>query len=319
MTTSLPALTLITTGGTIAGAAADSRQTRQYQAGVFNAEHLLHSLPPLETLADIRVVSPYSIDSKDITPAHWLTLHQCVQQALNTAETDGVVITHGTDTLEETAILLHLTLPAVKPVVITGAMRPPTALSADGPANLYQALQVAADPRSARRGVIVCFNGTLFSADNIIKHNSHTLSAFTAHNAVAMGTSDPVHFYGEATIQEKPLYPLPAKAEDFAEVPCIYAAAGSSPSLLLAAAAAGAAGIVLILPGNGSLPLSWISAVRQVCDQGIPVIRCSRCAQGEVSDREFDAQAGCVSARTLSPAAARIHLMLRLSQQKNST
>jgi L-asparaginase len=140
----LPRIAVLATGGTIAGAAADATNTSGYQAGVVGVDRLLAVVPALSTVARIAPEQIASVDSKDMAMPLWTTLAQRINMLLASSEIDGVVITHGTDTLEETAYLLHLTIKSAKPVVLTAAMRPASALSADGPLNLLNAVTVAA-------------------------------------------------------------------------------------------------------------------------------------------------------------------------------
>src|SRR4051794_10783466 len=171
----LPRIAVLATGGTIAGAAPDATNTSGYQAGVVGVEQLLSVVPALSTVARIAPEQIASIDSKDMAMPLWTTLAQRINTLLAADDIDGVVITHGTDTLEETAYLLHLTVKSDKPVVLTAAMRPASALSADGPLNLLNAVTVAANPAARGQGVLVAFNNRIHSARDVVKTSTYAV------------------------------------------------------------------------------------------------------------------------------------------------
>lgn len=306
-----PTLALITTGGTIAGTAASATDTTAYTAASLPATALLAAVPDIAAHAALRIESPFDIDSKDITSAHWLALAQRAQALLDDPAIDGLVITHGTDTLEESAQLLDRCLDTRKPVVLTGAMRPATALSADGPMNLYDAIRAAAHYDSAGRGVMVCFNRSLFAARDLRKLHTSALEAFGGGSRGRIGQTDPLMYFAPPDPPAASL-PLPPPGATLPRTEVLYVAADSTPDLLELAVAAGCRGVVLALPGNGSLPATWEPAVARVVAQGIPVVRASRCAAGRVSPHPVDGRLGCTPAGELSAAAARILLSLQL-------
>lgn len=310
--TKLPTIALLATGGTIAGAATATTDTTGYVAAALGADALLAAVPAIATVAHIRARQVYSIDSKDIGGAHWLTLARAAQEALDDAAVAGVVITHGTDTLEETALFLDRTLDCRhKPVVLTGAMRPATALSADGPMNLYDAVCAAAHPDSAGRGVLVCFNRLLLRGATVQKQHTSSLDAFGGGEAGPAGHTGPVRYHAPPTQRPKP-QALPVDAASLPRVDILQVGAGMSADLLEYAAHNGARGVILALPGNGSLPEPWHAPVARAVAAGVRVVRASRCGHGNVSAHEIDQQCGCTAAGPLSPAAARIALMLDL-------
>jgi len=184
---SLPRIALLATGGTIAGQAGDASKTAGYKAGVVGVDKLLDAVPALTQVAQIHAEQVASIDSKDMSTALWLTLAARVNALLEEDDIDGVVITHGTDTLEETAYLLHLTVKSEKPVVLTAAMRPSTALSADGPLNLLNAVTVAAHDGAAGQGVLVAFNNQIHSARDVTKTSTYAVDAFRTPEFGALG------------------------------------------------------------------------------------------------------------------------------------
>lgn len=310
--TPLPSVTLIATGGTIAGAAASDTDTTTYTAGALPVATLLEAVPQLASIATLQVEQPFSIDSKDADERCWLTLRRRAAEALARQETDGLVILHGTDTLEETAYFLARTLdPCGKAVVLTGAMRPATALSADGPMNLLDAVSVAADPGACGKGVLVCFDRKLYDARSLRKRHTSALDAFDGGECGPCGHLAPLRFE-RCSEPARPLAAVPDDASGLPRVEVLYVAAGSRPDLLTCAIQAGARGLVLALPGNGSLPDVWHPAVRAATASGVPVVRASRCASGRVSPHPVDARTGTRPCGACSPAAARIELMLEL-------
>ncbi|THF60251.1 asparaginase, partial [Pseudothauera rhizosphaerae] len=186
-----PLIALVATGGTIAGAAASATDTTGYTAGSLTAADLLDAVPQLGTVAELRAEQLFNLDSKDMGPTHWLALTRRVQALLDDPAIDGVVITHGTDTLEETAFFLHLALHGDKPVVLTAAMRPATALSADGPMNLWEAVGVAASTEFRGPGVLIAFAGEVFSAEDFAKGHTVRPAAFAARHAGPLGLASP--------------------------------------------------------------------------------------------------------------------------------
>jgi L-asparaginase len=265
---------LIATGGTIAGTAADPTDTRDYTIGALTAEALVASVPPLQDLAEISVEQLCNIDSKDMTPTHWLGLARATQAALARDDVAGVVITHGTDTMEESAFFLDLVLAPGKPVVFTGAMRPATALSADGPMNILDAVTVALSPEARGLGVVVVMHGRVHAARDVVKGHPHALDAFTSGEAGALGSVPPLRISrlpsrGAAPIDVSSIVELP-------RVDLILVGAGSSPDLLDASLVAGARGVVLALPGNASLPAAWETAAQAAMAAGLSVLRSAR-------------------------------------------
>ena len=184
---SLPQVALLATGGTIAGVAASPLEQIDYAAGVLGVERMLESLPGIEGVARIVRRQCANLPSENCTPEHWALLAQGCALALQDPETCGAVLTHGTDTLEESAFYLYLTLPPEKPVVLTGAMRPATSLSADGPINIRDAVAVAASPAACGRGALLVMNGRILSARTAIKIATVDVEAFAAPESGGLG------------------------------------------------------------------------------------------------------------------------------------
>lgn len=312
---SRPTIALVATGGTIAGRSASAVDTSGYVAGSIPAVELLDAVPQITAIAHIRTEQLCNIDSKDMTPEIWLRLAHRTRALLADPQIDGVVITHGTDTMEETATFLDLVHDSAKPVVLTGSMRPATALAADGPMNLFDAVATATDPGSKARGVMLVFAESIFPGRGLRKSHSSRLDAFSAVGAPLGRTRPRVHYYHPAGARSDPA-PLPPPDTRLPRVDIVYVAAGSAPALAEAAVADGARGLVLALPGNGSVPDAWIDTITRMVASGVPVVRASRCGEGTVSARALDRQAGSWPAGMLSPAAARVALMLGLSAQR---
>ena len=173
-----PHVVILATGGTIAGSAADDTATTGYQAGALGIDVLVAAVPEVRDFAQITGEQLASLDSKDMSDEVWLKLSRRVNELLAKEDVDGIVITHGTDTLEETAYFLNLTVQSKKPVVLTGAMRPATAISADGPMNLLNAVRLAANPQAFDRGVLVCLNDQIDSARHVTKTHTTSLDTF---------------------------------------------------------------------------------------------------------------------------------------------
>lgn len=308
-----PTIALLATGGTIAGSAAAATDTTGYVAAAVGAETLLAAVPEITSIAEVVPRQVYSIDSKDITTAHWLTLARATRDALDDPAVAGVVITHGTDTLEETALFLDRTLRCgTKPVVLTGAMRPASALSADGPMNLYDAVCAAAHPDSGGRGVLVCFNRALFHGASVRKLHTSSLDAFGACEGGPVGHTNPIRYHAAPPAQGRNPLPIPTGPDALPRVDILFIGAGMSAAPLDHAVQDGARGVILALPGNGSLPEPWHAAVTRAVAVGVPVVRASRCGNGGVSPHAVDQQCGSSPAGPLSPAAARVALMLDL-------
>ena len=282
-----PTIVLIATGGTIAGAAPSATDTTGYAAGALHADTLLAAVPALGEVAHIRAEQPFSLDSRDLGPAHWLAIARRVRSVLDEPQVAGVVITHGTDTLEETACFVDATLASRKPVVMTGAMRPATALSTDGPMNLYHALCVAVHPDSAARGVLVVFGESILAADGVRKAHTRRLEAFAAGHGGCVGQTAPLRFFAPPPVRAAPLA-LPDAADRLPRVDVLWVGAGSPPAALEQAVARAVAG-------------------------GVPVVRATRAGAGAVTPVADDAELGTLAAGDRAPAAVRVVMMIALA------
>ncbi|WP_322009183.1 asparaginase [Paraburkholderia sp. J12] len=313
----LPRIAVLATGGTIAGAAPDAANTAGYQAGVIGVAQLLAAVPGLGAIADIQAEQVASIDSKDMALALWTTLAQRVNALLAQGDIDGVVITHGTDTLEETAYLLHLAVKSAKPVVMTAAMRPASALSADGPLNLLNAVTVAGSPAAAGQGVLVAFNNRIHCARDVVKVSTYAVDAFQSPEIGALGWVQD----GRVEFQRRALRPHTvatpfAAVESWPQVEIVTSYAGVSRTAVDALVAAGVRGIVVAGTGNGSIHATLQQALVEAAAKGVAVVRASRVGSGHVmhNGAANDDGLGFVSAGTLNPYKARVLLALALAQ-----
>ena len=312
----LPRIAVLATGGTIAGAAADATNTSGYQAGVVGVEQLLAVVPALSTVARIAPEQIASVDSKDMALPLWTTLAQRINTLLANDDIHGVVVTHGTDTLEETAYLLHLTVKSDKPVVLTAAMRPASALSADGPLNLLNAVTVAAHAASRGQGVLVAFNNRIHSARDVVKTSTYAVDAFHSPEIGALGWVQD----GRVEFQRSVVRPHTLATEfvigaKWPHVEIVVSYAGVSRIAVDALVTAGVRGIVVAGTGNGSIHSSVQQALADAASQGVAVVRASRVGSGHVmrNGAAADDALGFVSAGSLNPYKARVLLMLALA------
>lgn len=298
-------IAILATGGTIAGSAKDSLAT-EYKAGILSVDELLSALPQIAQLADIYAEQIANIDSCDITNEIWLRLARRASALLN--EVDGIVITHGTDTMEESAYFLHLVLPARKPIVLTGAMRPANALSSDGLKNLYNAVLVAINTRSL--GVLVAMNDRIFSARDVQKTHTLNIDAFSG-GEMGYIVGGEVVFYHPQNLAQSGAFSQ--NLDNLPKVDILYSYA--SDGLSIAARAlfeSGTRGIVIAGSGAGSIPSAQKIVLKELMARGLKVVVSSRVKCGFVMLDSADREAGFISAGDLSPQKARILLMLAL-------
>ncbi|WP_250513001.1 asparaginase [Caballeronia sp. INDeC2] len=315
-TSSLPRIAVLATGGTIAGSAGDASKTAGYKAGVVGVDKLLDAVPALGSVARIHAEQIASIDSKDMSVALWTALASRINELLAQDDIDGVVVTHGTDTLEETAYLLHLTVKHAKPVVLTAAMRPSTALSADGPLNLLNAVTVAASKDAAGKGVLVAFNNQIHSARDVTKTSTYAVDAFRSPEIGVLGFVQD----GRVEFQRTVVRPHTVSSEfsvtdEWPMVEIVASYAGVSRVTVDALVAAGVRGIVVAGTGNGSMHAAFTQALVDAVKQGVAMVRASRVGSGHVmrNGAANDDALGSVSAGTLNPYKARVLLMLALA------
>src|SRR5215831_12313003 len=249
----LPNVVILATGGTIAGAAATGTQAG-YTSGAVGIDTMINGVPGITKLANIRGEQISNVGSQDMSFDILLKLAKRINELAKTDAVDGIVITHGTDTMEETAYFLNLTVKSDKPVVMVGSMRPSTAVSADGPLNLYDAVAVAADPQSKGRGVLVVMNDQIQGAHSLTKTSTTAVQTFQSPLRGLVGVSA----YGKNDFYNNPSWKHTTASEfdisnvtKLPRVDIIYADADMAPDLIDASVSAGAKGIVIAGVGNG--------------------------------------------------------------------
>jgi len=312
-------IAVVATGGTIAGTGQQGK-TVAYRAGEMSVDEIIRTIPMIQDVAHIQEYQLMNVDSNEMGPQQWIVLANTINDLLKDKKIDGVVVTHGTDTLDETAYFLTLTLHTSKPVVITGAMRPATATSADGPYNLYQAVCLAASDEAIHHGVMGLFSNTIFSGRDIQKVNNYKLDAFDQKSFGCLGymQDEKVYFFSRtfkvhtlaSCFSKSPLTTLP-------KVAIAYFYAGASSSILYDLSKEHQ-GIVIAGSGNGNYSQDWLKAINDLSNQGIVFVRASRVSNGIVfDDNIFDPLHNCIPANTLTAQKARVLLMLSLSKTHN--
>lgn len=316
----LPRIRVLATGGTIAGAQTEGE--RGYRAAAFSAEALIAAVPQLRELARVEVEQVAAIGSQDMDETTWRRLATRTQAALDAPEIAGAVITHGTDTMEETAFFLNLVVHSDKPVVLVGAMRPATSISADGPMNLYNAVAVAAHAAMRGRGVLVVANDEIHFAREVAKTNTTQVGTFRAtHRGLAgLVNAGRLHLYAPPVRRHTRTSEFSlGESGALPRVDIVYAHAGMGRELIDAAVRAGARGLVLAGVGDGNLGAVALTAAAEAARAGVVVVRSSRTGGGVVERNiEVDDDAlGFVAADELNPQKARVLLMLGLTRTRD--
>lgn len=312
----LPNIVVLATGGTIAGAAASDVQAG-YTSGQVGVEQLLAAVPQTKKLAMLRGEQISNIGSQDMNDEVWLKLATRINELTAMPNVNGVVITHGTDTIEETAYFLNLVVKSNKPVVLTAAMRPSTALSADGPLNFYNAVAVAANKNAAGRGVLVVVNDWIHGASSLTKTSTTAVQTFLSPISGLIGSVA----YGEAEFYRGPVGRHTMESEfsvtgvkALPRVDIIMAYENMDGALIDAAVAAGAKGIVIAGVGNGNLTAAALNTLAKHAKAGIACVRASRVTTGRVGRNVEveDDKLGLVASLDLNPQKARVLLRLAL-------
>jgi L-asparaginase len=302
---------ILATGGTIAGSAGSAIE-RGYRPGQIGVAELLAAAGRLGLDAGFDGRDIAAIGSQDIGWPQWDTLHREIASAMADASVDGVIVTHGTDTAEETAFLLDLTLPAGKPVVLVGAMRPADAVGSDGMRNLANAVRLAGDKRAGGRGVLVVMSDQVFAAIDVRKAATGGAEAFRGfpRGPIASVTPTSLDWFGPSDRAGRGA--RFAWPDALPKVAILAAYAGMEPDAVSCVLSAGARGLVLAGMGQGNAPTPVLAALAAA---GVPVVRSSRVDQGSVDrNLEIDDDAlGFVAARGLGPAKARILMQLLLA------
>jgi len=317
----VPNIVILATGGTIAGAAASGTQSA-YTSGAVGIDTMLAAVPGIKDLANIKGEQISNVGSQDMTFEIMLTLAKRINALLASNAVDGVVVTHGTDTMEETAYFLNLVVKSKKPVVLVGSMRPSTAVSADGPLNLFNAVGVAADPASAGRGVLVVMNDWIHGAHSLTKTSTTAIQTFMSPLRGLVGIAS----YGKNDYYNTPTWKNTTESEfDIAgvsqlpRVDIIYAYADMTGDLIDSSVANGAKGIVIAGVGNGNMNKVSLEAAARAAKK-VAVVRSSRVITGtvgrnvEVNDDEMN----LIASDELNPQKARILLMLSLLKPRTT-
>lgn len=316
-----PNIHILATGGTIAGAGTSTTGTA-YTAGQVAVSELISAVPELNEIAHITGEQIVKIGSQDMSDDIWLKLAHTLNTLLKRRDVDGVVITHGTDTMEETAFFLNLTVKSNKPVVLTGAMRASTSLSADGPLNLYNAVVTACATESTGRGVLIVMNGLILGAHSAMKMNTIDVQTFQAPDAGALGyvfngkvhynqTTDKLHTV-QSVFDVSDMDKLP-------KVGIIYSHSNVEADALDALIRNGYQGIVHAGVGNGNIHKNLLPKLADASNKGILVVRSSRVPTGPTTpDAEIDDEKyGFVASQELNPQKSRILLMLALTRTQD--
>ena len=319
---SLPVVWVLSTGGTISGRGASSTALAEYTSGSLLGAELVAGVPEIVQYADVKVEQIVNVGSPDITLDNWLTIARRINRIFaDDPKTAGIVITHGTSTLEETAYFLNLTVKDERPVVLVGAQRPATAISADGPLNLLNAIRTAAAPEARGKGVMIVMNDEINAAREVTKTNTYRLETFRAPELGFLGyvDADKVSFYRSSTKRHTSRSEFDVTSiRALPKVDIVYSYVESNPAMIQALVASGDRGIVFAATGAGSLTSFEKRALEPIL--ALPpatrpvVVRSNRTGNGRVIGRaDYDAM-GLVPADTLSPQKARILLMLALTR-----
>ena len=318
----LPNVVILATGGTIAGSAESGTQAG-YTSGQVGIQTMIDAVPGIKDIANVTGEQISNVGSQDMSVEIWLKLAERINELLASETVDGIVITHGTDTQEETAYFLNLVVESDKPVVTTGSMRPSTAVSAEGPLNLYNAVAVAANPKSKGHGVMVVMNDQIHSAQAVTKTNTTSVQTFMSPMQGLMGAVlyGQLEFYRgphginttESVFSVKGVTELP-------RVDIIYASADGSADLIDLAVKAGAKGIVIAGVGNGNMNGAMLKACKKAVDKGILVVRSTRVPTGYVlrNAEVNDDENGTIASDELNAQKSRVLLMLCLLQERNA-
>jgi L-asparaginase len=319
-TSNKPNVVILATGGTIAGAAASGTQAG-YTSGAVNIDTMIAGVPGIMNLANIKGEQISNVGSQDMTFDILLKLAKRINALAQSPEVDGIVVTHGTDTMEESAYFLNLTAKTDKPIVMVGSMRPSTAVSADGPLNLYNAVGVAADPKAKGRGVLVVMNDSIHGAHSLTKTSTTAVQTFMSPDRGLVGVAN----YGKNDFYTSPQWKHTSESEfditnvtELPRVDIIFTSLDSSPDLIDAAVANGAKGIVIAGVGNGNMNKASLTAAGNAVKKGVTVVRSSRVATGAVGrDVEIkDDEYGFIASDELNPQKARILLSLALLKRQ---
>ncbi|AZD08925.1 L-asparaginase [Pseudomonas chlororaphis] len=309
----LPHVAVLATGGTIAGTADQETQTTGYKPGVLTAGALLKSVPSLDKVARVTGEQVVNVGSDNVDNDVLLKLAKRVNEVLASRDVAGVVVTHGTDTLEETAYFLNLVVKSDKPVVVTGSMRPATAIGADGPSNILQAVAVAAAPEARGRGVMIVLNDRIGSARYTTKSDANAVDTFKPVGGGYLGSLVNQQPIFETRVAKKHTLETPFDVSRLTELPkvdIIYGYQNDNGYMFDAAVAHRAKGIVIAGVGAGSESRFILPAIKKAIEQGVVVVRSTRTGAGFIPQ---DAAYLGLLGDSLNPQKSRILLMLALT------
>ena len=316
-----PNIVILATGGTIAGAAATGTQSG-YTSGAVTIDAMLAAVPGIDKLATVKGEQIANVGSQDMSFEILLKVAKRINELAKKPDVDGFVITHGTDTMEESAYFLNLTVKTEKPVVMVGSMRPSTAVSADGPLNLYNAVAVAADPDAKGRGVMMVMNDQIHGAHSVTKTSTSSVETFQSPVGGMLGVTS----YGKNEFYQTPSWPHTTKSEfdisgvsTLPRVDVVFMSADTSGDLVDAAVAKGAKGIVIAGVGNGNMDKAMVDAAEKAAKAGVVVVRASRVPTGIVGRNVEldDDKLGFIASDELNPQKARILLTLALLKKRS--
>ncbi|KAJ5770605.1 uncharacterized protein N7511_002656 [Penicillium nucicola] len=320
--TSLPNITLLATGGTIAGTSDDKTATAGYESGALSITKLLSGIPEISKVANVAAVQATNVNSGDVSSTLLLNLTHTLQTTVCDDPTmSGAVITHGTDTLEESAFFIDATVNCDKPIVFVGSMRPSTAISADGPMNLLQGVTVAADEDATGRGALVVLNDRIVSAFFATKTNANTVDTFKAYEQGSLGTivSNTPYFYYPA-VQPNAKHAVDVSDVDSVpRVDILYAYEDMRADSLYSAVENGAKGIVVAGEGAGGISTDFGDAINDVvAKHDIPVVLSHRTVNGEVPTADITGENSKtqIASGLFNPQQSRILVGLLLAEGK---
>jgi L-asparaginase len=321
----LPLVWVLATGGTIAGRGASSTRITEYKAGTLLADDLIKSVPEIKEYAEVKVEQLFNVPSPDLTLGNWLTLARRINAIFaSDSRVAGIVVTHGTSTLEETAYFLNLTVRDDRPVVLTGAMRPATAISADGPLNLLNAIRTAGTPEARGQGVLVVLNDEINAARDVTKTSTYRVETFHAPDLGYLGyvDADRVEFYRASTRRHTSRSEFDVSGiNELPNVDIVYSYVQPNTELIRTLVTSGVKGIVFAATGAGGLSSVERNALKSLRGSAgfWPVlVRSSHVGSGRVigltAQREEYEELGIIPGDTLNPQKARILLMLALTR-----
>jgi L-asparaginase len=315
-------IVILATGGTIAGVGESSHGSK-YASGKVTVEQMIEANPSLKELANLKGEQVFQMGSENMNDDSWLTIARKVNDLVNDSDVDGIVITHGTDTLEETAYFLNLTIHTKKPIILVGAMRPSSSVSADGPLNLYNAVAVAANKDARNKGVLVVFNDKIFAARDVTKNHTTNVAAFTAPNTGPIGNS----YYGNVIFYHDVLRKHTNNSmfnikniKSLPKVEIVYGYTNQDAGMIDYLVSSETKGIICAGVGDGNIYKSVLEKLIKVKKENdLAIVRSSRVGGGfvvpnvEINDNEN----GFVVSDNLSPQKARILLKLALTKTNN--